>query len=74
MDLRRPDNESRAKFLLEKYAGDAPAILKEDFYNSLLAAYTPGEITDQLQLAGLGYLELTLPSDRHWMVTGSLAG
>ena len=72
MDLRRPDNEPDAKKLLDKYAADAPDILKQDFYNSLLAAYTPDEIKRQLALAGLEHLSLAIPSDRHWMVSGTL--
>lgn len=70
MDLSRPESETRAHELVETYAGDAPDILKEDFYNSLLAAYTPEEIREQLQQAGLQKLELSLPSDRHWIVSG----
>ena len=72
MDLRRPDNEPDAKKLLDKYAADTPDILKQDFYNSLLAAYTPDEIKRQLALAGLEHLSLAVPSDRHWMVSGTL--
>ena len=41
MDLLRPETESGARSLVEAYAADAPEILQEDFYNSLLAAYTP---------------------------------
>jgi len=74
MDLRRPDSETQAELLVENYAQGAPDILKEDFYNSLLAAYTPAEIEKQLQQAGLQKLKLALPSDRHWLVTGHLPG
>ena len=72
MDLARPENDAKARALVETYSGDAPEILKEDFYNSLLAAYEPEEIAIQLQNADLGHLNLEVPSDRHWIVTGTL--
>jgi trans-aconitate methyltransferase len=73
MDLARPDDEEQARNLVDLYAADAPAILREDFFNSLLAAYTPAEIRSQLNRAGLGQLEIDTPSDRHWIVSGRLA-
>ena len=72
MDLRRPASEQQAQALVGKYTADAPNILKEDFFNSLLAAYTPEEILGQLQQAGMLMLSMSLPSDRHWMVRGLL--
>jgi cyclopropane fatty-acyl-phospholipid synthase-like methyltransferase len=72
MDLVRPDSERQALALVEAYAADAPGILREDFYHSLLAAYTVDEIARQLQQAGLDYLEVSLPSDRHWLAQGRL--
>jgi trans-aconitate methyltransferase len=72
MDLRRPASEREAARLLEEYAADEPPVLREDFYNSLLAAYTPGEVEAQLHRAGLDRLQVTLPSDRHWIATGLL--
>jgi trans-aconitate methyltransferase len=72
MDLARPDDEDQARGLVDKYTADAPEILREDFLNSLLAAYTPEEIEAQLARAGLGHLEIDTPSDRHWIVTGRL--
>jgi len=73
MDLMRPDNEEHARGLLEQYAGDAPEVLREDFYNSLLAAYTPEEVSGQLIEAGLRHLKIESASDRHWIVSGTLA-
>jgi trans-aconitate methyltransferase len=72
MDLSRPASEADARWLVDQYAADAPAILREDFYNSLLAAYTTEEITDQLRRAGLGHLGIEMASDRHWIVSGHL--
>lgn len=73
MDLMRPQNTTRARRLVEQYAGDAPGVLQEDFYNSLLAAYTPDEVSRQLIQAGLDCLEIESASDRHWIVSGTLA-
>jgi ubiquinone/menaquinone biosynthesis C-methylase UbiE len=69
MDLRRPDSVTAAAQLVETYAGDEPAILREDFYRSLLAAYTVEEVAAQLQVAGLA-LALRVVSDRHFIVHG----
>jgi ubiquinone/menaquinone biosynthesis C-methylase UbiE len=73
MDLRRPESVSSASALVEQYSADEPDVLKEDFYNSLLAAYSSDEIAMQMQKAGLDYLEFEIPSDRHWIVSGRLA-
>jgi len=70
MDLMRPDNEMQALRLVDTYSFDAPDVLREDFYNSLLAAYTPREISEQLLSAGLDRLKIEIPSDRHWIVRG----
>ena len=74
MDLRRPASEKEAARLVDEHAGDAPRILREDFFNSLLAAYTPGEIEMQLKQSGLELLRVSLPSDRHWIATGTAPG
>jgi len=74
MDLARPASEDDARALVETHAADAPAILQEDFFNSLLAAYAPAEVARQLRQAGLSHLALDLPSDRHWIVSGRLPG
>lgn len=72
MDLHRPDTQAQAGELVATYADDAPEVLATDFYNSLLAAYTAAEVAGQLQDCGLGHLEITRPSDRHWLVQGVL--
>lgn len=72
MDLSRPGDENGAQRLVDQYAADAPEILREDFYNSLLAAYTGDEIRDQLRHAGLSHLAVEMASDRHWIVSGRL--
>jgi 2-polyprenyl-3-methyl-5-hydroxy-6-metoxy-1,4-benzoquinol methylase len=72
MDLLRPETEQKAQRLVDEYSADAPEILREDFYNSLLAAYTPNEISQQLLTAGLDRLKIEIASDRHWIVHGRL--
>jgi ubiquinone/menaquinone biosynthesis C-methylase UbiE len=74
MDLRRPADQDSAAELVDTYAADAPQVLKDDFYHSLLAAYTPDEVARQLEEHGLGFLEISLPSDRHWLAAGRLPG
>jgi len=72
MDLIRPASETAARGLVDQYADGAPQILREDFYNSLLAAYTTREIEEQLAQAGLDSLGVEPASDRHWIVSGTL--
>lgn len=72
MDLMRPTSETRAQQLVDTYAADAPGILREDFYNSLLAAYQPEEVSSQLIRVGLDRLKIETASDRHWIVSGTL--
>jgi ubiquinone/menaquinone biosynthesis C-methylase UbiE len=70
MDLLRPDTQQEARRLVEAYTADAPEVLREDFYLSLLAAYTPEEVSQQLLAAGLDRLKIEIASDRHWIVHG----
>jgi ubiquinone/menaquinone biosynthesis C-methylase UbiE len=74
MDLIRPDSEAQAQRLVDDYAGDEPQILREDFYNSLLAAYSLAEINEQLTLSGLTHLKTAMASNRHWVVNGKMPG
>lgn len=70
MDLMRPDSRETAEVMRRQYAANEPAILQQDFYNSLLAAYTPDEVKTQLQKADLGHLTVEEVSDRHLLVSG----
>lgn len=72
MDLFRPESEAQARAIVEAAAGDAHPILKEDFFRSLLAAFTPDEVRAQLAPAGLGHLTCDVVSERHWLVSGRL--
>lgn len=70
MDLHRPDSEASARSIVEQHAGDAPEVLREDFYNSLRAAWTAEEVRTQFEAAGLTGLSISRPSERHWMASG----
>jgi SAM-dependent methyltransferase len=72
MDLKRPPSRQAAEALVRTYAGHEPAILREDFGNSLLAAYQPEEVCQQLAQAGLAGLLVEEVSDRHLAVRGYL--
>jgi trans-aconitate methyltransferase len=72
MDLCRPVSPAAARQIVEQYSGAEPAVLQQDFYNSLLAAFTPEEVVVQLQAAGLEMLRVRLVSDRHLLVSGRL--
>lgn len=70
MDLRRPASKEEAAQLRDHYASDEPAVLQHDFYHSLLAAFRPDEVQAQLDSAGLGYLTVLTPTDRHLIIHG----
>ena len=72
MDLMRPGKPYLAKTLVEMYAATEPEILQRDFYNSLLAAFTPAEIKQQLDQADLK-LKVDQVSDRHIFISGILS-
>lgn len=75
MDLLRPADERAVARRVDEYAGDAPAVLREDFRRSLHAAYTLDEVAAQLAAAGLDrILALQQVSDRHWLAAGRLPG
>lgn len=70
MDLVRPDSPDEAQAIVDRYASGAPDILKRDFYNSLLAAFTEDEVAAQLAEMNLSRLIIDVPDDRHWVVGG----
>jgi len=72
MDLFRPESPKRAREVVERYSGSEPAVLQDDFFNSLCAAFTLREIRYQIRSRGLGGLVCELASDRHWIVWGHL--
>jgi SAM-dependent methyltransferase len=72
MDLMRPESPQAAAALVDSHADGEPELLRRDFYNSLLAAFTPDEVESQLQAAGLDALDLEVVSDRHLIVYGRM--
>lgn len=73
MDLMRPASAGWVEALVECYVGGAPSVLKEDFRNSLYAAFEPNEVVQQLAEAGLSELEVGVVSDRHLAAFGRLS-
>jgi len=69
MDLIRPESEDAARAMVKDGAGSEHPILQHDFYNSLLAAFTPDEVRQQVRDAGL---ELTVSpiGVRHMLISG----
>lgn len=70
MDLLRPESPEAAQAIVDQYAANEPDILRRDFYNSLLAAFTEDEIGTQLARMNLTRLLIDIPDDRHWVVGG----
>ncbi|MEX2016344.1 MAG: class I SAM-dependent methyltransferase [Candidatus Hydrogenedentales bacterium] len=64
-DLSRPDSAAAARAIVDEHAANEHAYLREDFYNSLRAAYTADEIRDQLRSAGIVDAKVTQITDRH---------
>jgi ubiquinone/menaquinone biosynthesis C-methylase UbiE len=71
-DLARPASPEAAREIVKKYAADASSLLQEEYYRSLLAAYTPDEVRAQLEQAGLRSLKVAMVTDRHLDVFGQL--
>lgn len=72
MDLLRPETPEAAQAVVDQYAANEPAILRRDFYHSLLAAFTEDEVAAQLAELNLSRLLIDVPDDRHWVVGGRL--
>ncbi len=72
MDLIRPQSVVDAEQIVEKYTGNEPQVLRSDFLNSLLAAYCPADVRQQLALAGMDFLQTEIVSDRHLIVFGAM--
>ena len=69
MDLVRPATPEEAHRIVDRVAAREDPILREDFYNSLCAAFTVDELRAQVAAAGLG-LEVRQASDRHALISG----
>ena len=72
MDLFRFPSPEEARAYVERAAGGEAPVLKEDFYHSLLAAFTIEEVREQLLSFGLANLDCRIVSERHWVVSGRL--
>lgn len=70
MDLVRPDSPEAAQAIVDQYAAHESPILRKDFYNSLLAAFTEDEVAAQLAEMNFSRLLIDVPDDRHWIVGG----
>lgn len=71
VDLFRPDSPQAARALVAAAAGGEHPVLQADFYNSLLAAFSPEEVQRQLVREVPG-LAVRVVSERHWEVAGRL--
>ena len=69
-DLIRPENKNTANGIVKEFSKNEPEVLKEDFYNSLLAAFTPDEVKDQLEKANLNQLSVYV--DGYLIVHGEI--
>ena len=69
-DLLRPASDEAARAIVQTYAGNESPLLQQEFYRSLLSAFTMEEIRDQLAAVGLETLEVHRASDRHVDIFG----
>lgn len=72
-DLRRPDTQQEALRIVEERASNEPEILKQDFFNSLCAAFEPSEIQAQLDFAGVSGLTVSPLDEIHLVVYGFMS-
>jgi ubiquinone/menaquinone biosynthesis C-methylase UbiE len=70
MDLRRPESLSAARTLVARHAREARPVLRQDFFNSLRAAYRTSEIRRQLDDAGLENFQVEEIGDMHVLAWG----
>lgn len=73
-DLMRPKNRALAESYVKTYAGTEPEILQRDFYNSLLAAFRPEEVLEQLVQCNIEGLHIETISNRHMVIYGYWSG
>ena len=71
-DLFRPKSPESARKIVGTYGGVGPKLMQEEYYRSLLSAYTPEEVRGQLARAGLTTLEVECVTDRHMDIFGRL--
>ena len=54
--------------LIKRYSGNEPELLKQLFYQSLLAVFRISEVRAQLRVAGLFGLRVSTIDDRHLVI------
>lgn len=69
-DLLRPASQSDAAGLVQRYEREAPPLLKDDYFNTLLGSFSLEEVESQLVAAELPGLKAERIDDRHQMVWG----
>lgn len=69
-DLCRPRSQDIARQIVQENSGDEPQVLQDDYYYSLLAAFTPEEIEEQLRIAKLPQLQVHV--DGNMYIYGTL--
>lgn len=75
VDLMRPESREAAQAIVDTHAAGEREILRLDFFNSLLAAFTIDEIEALLNALGIaGYLQVEATSDRHMAIWGKMPG
>ena len=67
MDLLRPESPEAAQAIVDEQAASEPERLRQDFFNSLLAAFTEDEVAAHLAELNLSRLMVDVPDDRHWI-------
>jgi ubiquinone/menaquinone biosynthesis C-methylase UbiE len=72
-DLFRPASPDAARAIVQQHAGGESELLREEFWRSLLAAFTLEEVREQLAAAGLDGLTVQASSDRHLDVFGPMS-
>ena len=72
MDLHRPSTPEAARQIVENVSAHEPPIVKEDFYNSLCAAFTVEEVEEQLRKADLRLEIIAKATERHLLIKGLL--
>ncbi|MEX0828627.1 MAG: class I SAM-dependent methyltransferase [Nitrospirales bacterium] len=70
MDLLRPESPEAAQAIVDEQAAGEPERLRQDFFHSLLAAFTEDEVAAHLAELNLSRLFVDVPDDRHWIVYG----
>jgi len=71
MDLVRPRTRDAAQRIVDAVAPHEDPVLREDFLNSLCAAFTVAEVAEQLREVRLD-LQVAQVSDRHMLIKGWL--